>query len=288
MQAVAILEKAGTGFPDLKKCIEAVETYNSGVSQLINSSLRAGEAIENIFAKKRWEEMGLTGFKALCKKTGWTRSNCYMLRNGWKMYVEFKECIPEGIRVAGAYAWAELYKVHEKRRRITLGKAIALAEQDNGEITGPLIQQLDKPELGSPQLKILSAIENLNVRQKAENLAIEKAKKEGRLKVTTTDCHEAIEEVSQSYDSSRQESIPNEQKMVPNRTGKGKKGKPTGKNYDELLETTQKIFAVNEELKEELQRMRSEMEKLTASYEERITLMQQELEKLRKGASQVA
>lgn len=281
MRQQAVLEKAGVGFADLKTCVEAVETHNAEIGQLINSSLRAGEAIDNIFIEKRWEEMNLTGFEALCKELKWTRSSCYTLRNGWRMYVEFKECIPEGIRVAGAYAWAELHRVHEKRRRITLGKAIALA--DNGEITGSLIQQADKPELESPELKILCAIENVSIRQDAENLAIEKAKKEGRLKVTATDCHEAIKELSQSYDSSRQK-FQTEKKMG---SGKRKKGKETGKNYDDLLKTTQKIFAVNEELKEELQRMRAEMEKLRSSYEERIAAMQQELEQLREGASQV-
>lgn len=288
-------------FRNLSDCIEAVETYNSQANKLIASSLKAGEAVHNICALKRWQEMGLTGFEALCKKLGWTRSNCYELRHGWEMYLEFNDCIPAGIQVAGAYAWAQLYKVHKNRRRLVLGKAIALSIEDNGEITGPLIQKLDKPEIKAPQLKILSSIGDLTRRQEAEELAIEKARKRGRCDVESRDCHEAIEELSQvesslSLVSSDKESVDAgvESQLGDRPTLKGgRKGKPTGKNYDELLATTQKIFAVNEELKGQIQQMRGDMKKLTDSYEEKLALMQQELnrlaeenERLRSSASQ--
>jgi hypothetical protein len=274
------LEKTEIGFNGLAGCIEAVEAYNREDKQLVSKSLRAGEAIENIFAKKRWEEMGLSGFEALCKKLGWTRSNCYMLRNGWKMYAEFREQIPEGISVGGAYAWAELHKVHESRRQTTLKKAIALAQED-GEITGTLIQIADKANLGNKELKILYTIEDMSLRQDAENLAIEKAKNKGKVRVTTDDCHEAIRELSEGYSGRRKTT--EEEQMVPADRKRTKQRKPTDKNYDELLKTTQQIFATNQELKEELAKMRSEMSIMRSKYEERIALMQEELERLRKN-----
>lgn len=277
----------GAGFKSLAHCISAVETYNNQANKLIASSLLAGEAIHNIFVEKRWEEMGLTGFKAMCQKLGWTRSSCYELRRGWEMYLEFQACVPSEIKVAGAYAWAQLHRVHKNRRRIVLSDAIAFASEDNGEVTGPLILAMDKPEIKETELEILGSIPDLTMRQKAEDLAIELAKKRGRILVESSDCHEAIEELNKSGNGDAFPSCSNDPKLPSGGLSdrKTRSYKPTGKNYDELLETTQKIFAVNEELKGELQQMRSEMQKLTDSYEEKIALMQQELERL-KGENQ--
>lgn len=292
------LSPSQTTFTRLEDCIHAVEEYNNQASRLMASSLRAGEAVCDIFKAKRWEERNLSGFEALCKELKWTRSNCYQLKHGWEMYVEFREVVPPGIQVAGAYAWAQLYKVPPERRRVVLGEAIRLAEADNGEVTAPLIQKVDKQGIDAPQLKLLSCIPDMEQRQKAHELALRNASRRGSSTVNNSDCLEAIEELSStvthnegefsdpshSYDTNENSRGDCAERTAPRRDRPTSKQlgsrKPTGKNYDELLATTQKILAVNEDLKQQIQDMRGDMNKMRDRYEQRIALMQEQLEKL--------